>query len=152
MHNIFSDDKSTYHFSINGENIVRDYDCVKFNTLVLDDIKNILNNSIVSSFNITLTLKDSTEKYREDYPLNWFASNIIFCGGKYDDDCKNEHENIGLMSFSSNNISLVYSKNKEKKLSTKSDLEIFVDDLVDLHKFYVSTNNEISVKLNNIFK
>jgi len=146
------DDKSTYKLSIDGNTVIPDSEYIIFDSSSLDKVKNIISKSTVNSFNFTVTLKDTYKNWRNDYPSNWFDSNLIFCGGKYDDDCVKKDEVIGLMSFSSNNVSLSYGKDKEKKLTNNKDLEIFVKNLIDLHKFYVSTTNEISFKLNNIFK
>lgn len=146
------DDRSTYQFAINGSKVIPDSGYIKFESSSLDKVKDMLSKSSVNSFNFTVTLKDTSEIWREDYPSNWFTSDLIFCGGEYNNDCEKTDEVIGLMRFSSNNVSLDYGRDREKKLENKEDLEIFVKNLIDLHKFYVSVTNEISEKLYNMYK
>ena len=118
---------------------------IKFDKTSIDIIKDIINNEEeIKSFNLSLELVDTDEKYREEYPSNWYRSTLIFHGS---------NKIYGKMDFISENIN--YGSGKRDcsiNLVTEDDIINHIFNIIDLHKIYVSTNNTLSIKFENVFK
>lgn len=140
---IYKDSYAKYSLILNGK---RKIELLNINDKSLVKITDIINNeSKINNFNFTVQLKDVDDNdYREVYPISWYTSQLIFYGTKARIE--------GFLDFLSDNISVNGSYGKFFEIEDEDDIHKKIPKLIELHEYYVTTNNTIAEKFKKLYK